>query len=62
MLGQLSTGELQPTTIERTDRPRTNFAEINSAQLEIVINKLEAKGENLKGRVLYPAMMHSSSN
>lgn len=49
MLGQLSTGELQPTTIERSDRPRTNGADMSSTQLENLIQKLDAKGENTKG-------------
>lgn len=49
MLGQLSTGELQPTTVERTDRLRTNITDMTSGQLENLIKNLEAKGENTKG-------------
>lgn len=49
MLGELSTGELQPVPVERSERPRMSAAEMSSAQLENLIKTLDAKGENTKG-------------
>uniref|UniRef100_A0A336KJE1 CSON011718 protein n=1 Tax=Culicoides sonorensis TaxID=179676 RepID=A0A336KJE1_CULSO len=49
MLGQLSTGELKPSPIARSERQRTPVNEMSSEQLERLISTLDAKGENTKG-------------
>lgn len=49
MLGKLSTGELEPLPIDRSERPRMSVNEMDSIQIENIIHSLDAKGDNTKG-------------